>query len=199
MSSADRHPPVPPPPPGRRVRLEAWLRRTARGGHGRALIAAATVLGALIGLVIATLVGLLLQPRFTVLELGAQRLAPGGLDAQPPIEQVADFSAFDRHYTVEFATPPGGRAAVVDHARRQRWQVIARGADDTVRLERDGVRADVTVAGDVTTVETRVARWVRTRQRQAQILALVVGGLWAGVAVWRVIRRQPRLVVERDR
>lgn len=195
MTAADRRPPgVPHPPPSRRARLVAWLRRLDRAGHGWTLIVAAALVGGLAALLVATLAGLWLQPRFTVLELAAQRLAPQGAQAQPPVEEVTAYAAFDRHYVVEFPTPVAGLPAVVDLAREQRWQVRDGPDGGAVALERGGVRADVTVAGRTTRVETSVATWVRIRQEQARWAALAIGALVSAVWVWRQITRQPRLV-----
>ena len=196
MSAADRRSPgVPPPPPSRRARLSAWLRRKDRAGHGWRLVAAGAVIGGVVGLLVATLVGVWLQPRFTVLEVAAQRLAPEGLEAQPPVEEVAEYAAFDRHYTVEFPTPAGRLSTIVNHARRQRWEILDGPEAGEVALERRGVRADVVVATDTTRVETRVATWVRVRQRQARWLALLGGAVAGGVWVRREISRRPRLIV----
>ncbi|HEX6254417.1 MAG TPA: hypothetical protein VFZ70_01270 [Euzebyales bacterium] len=138
--------------------------------------------------------GLLLQPRFTVLELAAQRLAPASGDVQPPVEQVAPDGAFDRGYTVRFPTPEGGLGTLLDQARRQRWRVVATPGGGRATLDREGVVAVVRAGPAVTTVRTRVASWVRSRQRWARRLAAVIGAVLATGWVWRQIRRRPRAI-----
>jgi hypothetical protein len=132
--------------------------------------------GALLAWLTATVIGLWLQPRFTLLELGAQQLAPDAGQAQPPVEQVDRYGAFDRRYAVRFPTPDGGRREVVANAGRLRWEVTTTSSDRVV-LDRDGIAAIVSVGPTETLVQTRVAGWVRTRQRQAQVVAVVLGGV----------------------
>lgn len=152
------------------------------------------------GLLAAGLVALvaaaLLQPRFTVLELSAQRLAPDDPSAQPPLEQVDGYAAFDRRYVVDVTTPDGGLAAIVDRARRQRWRVVTVGAGagaGTAGLERGGVAATISVQGARTRITTRVADDVRARQRAGVVLGSLAG-LLAGVWwVWWQLRGNPRL------
>lgn len=149
--------------------------------------------GALLAGLAATVIGLWLQPRFTLLELGAQRLAPEVDEAQPPVEQVHRYAAFDRRYAVRFPTPDGGLAEVVTNASRLRWEVTAR-ASDRVMLHRDGIVATVSVRPSQTLVRTRVAGWVRARQRQAQVVAVVLGAVLGGWSIWTKLRRRPRPV-----
>jgi hypothetical protein len=190
------HPPtpIPPPPPSRLHVVRSWIRHQARAGHRGVVVAEGAVCAALLAGVLATALGLLLQPRFTVLELGAQRLAPEQQTAQPPIEQVGRYEAFDRRYIVRFPAPSGGLPAVLTHARRQRWTVRARDGTRHAVLERDGVVAVVDVSGGTILAETRVAAWVRVRQRQARWGAVVLGGLLGGLWVWAQVRRRPRSV-----
>lgn len=144
------------------------------------------------GLAVA-LAGVLLQPRFTVLEVAAQRLVPDGVSAQPPVEEVAPLRAFDRRYAVRFALPPDtGVRAVVAVAREQRWRVVEHG-DGQVVLEREGVRATVTTAGGGALVRTQVAPWVRRSQDVAVWVAVVGGALAGGGGLWRWLRRRSGL------
>jgi hypothetical protein len=152
------------------------------------------VLGAVLAWLVVGGIGLWLQPRFTVLELAARRLAPDEGDAQPPVEQVTPNGAFDRGYIVRFPTPPGGLDVVLHHARAQRWRVVDRAGRDRATLDREGVVAIVRVAPVATTVRTRVASWVRNRQQAARRIAAVVGGALASGWVWWQIRRRPRAV-----
>lgn len=189
--------PIPPPPPSWRQRARAWIRRLDRAGHRSALLLAGVIGGALVSWLLVTVVGLLLQPRFTLLELGAQRLAPEADAAQPPVEQVERYGAFDRRYAVRFPTPDGGLSAVIVNARRLRWEVINTTADRAV-LSREGVTAIVSVEGAVTRVQTRVAAWVRTRQRQAQAAAALLGAVLGGWSMWVQVRGRPRPVRAAD-
>lgn len=185
---------VPPPPPTRRARLRSWLRRRDRAGQRTVLLVA----GAVIGLIAAVSLGIaaaaLLQPRFTVLELGAQRLAPDDPSAQPPLEQVGRYGAFDRRYIVDVSTPEGGLPVIVDRAGRQRWRSVDVDASGgTATLERGGVTATVDVRGDTTRIATRVADEVRDRQRIGVAAAAVAGPLiGAGWVGWQ-LRGNPRL------
>ncbi|MBW3605872.1 MAG: hypothetical protein KY460_13405 [Actinobacteria bacterium] len=188
----DRTAIVPPPPPSRRDRLRAWLRRLDRDGRRPVVLVGAAVVGAALAVTVAAAVGVLVQPRFTVLELASQRLVPDDRSAQPPVEHVAPFAAFDRRYTVRFETPDGRLGDVIDRAVRQRWTVVAR-SGDTVTLERDGVRATVVAAGPTTRITSRVAASVRTAQRWSRIVACVLGGLWGLWWVWRQLHARPRL------
>lgn len=183
---------VPPPPPSRRDRLRARLRRLDRDGRRPVVLVGAAVVGVALALILATVIGVLVQPRFTVLELAAQRLVLEDGNAQPPVEHVDPFSAFDRRYTVRFDTPDGGLGDVIDRAVRQRWTVVAR-SDDAVTLERDGVRAAVVAAGTTTRITTRVAASVRTTQRWSRTVAGVLGGLWGLWWTWRQLQARPRL------
>lgn len=192
--TAPGRPPIPPPPPSLPSRLRAWVRRQDRAGRRGALLVGTVLAGAAVAWTLVALLGFWLQPRFTVLELAAQRLAPDPASAQPAREEVARFGAFDRGYAVQFPTPDGGLDRIIDRARRQRWLVVARDGPDRVAMEREGVAATV-VAGPATTVaQTRVAAWVRIRQRQARTAAAVVGGAAAVAWIWRQIRRRPRPV-----
>ncbi len=182
-----------PPPLSRRDRLKSWLRRVDRSGRRWILLLCGGVFGAMGAVLITIAVGLLLQPRFIVLELGAQRLVPDGQTAQPPIEQVDRYAAFDRVYTVRFDTPDGGLPEVVANAVRQRWRVVSSAGDGVVILEREGVRAVVEVTDGTTIVDTGVAPSVRSWQRLARIVALVVGAGGGVVWVWYQIRGKPRL------
>jgi hypothetical protein len=188
---------IPPPPPSLRQRARARIRRLDRAGHRPTLLAAGVAGGALVTWLLVALTGLWLQPRFTLLELGAQRLAPDVDAAQPPVEQVERYGAFDRHYAVRFPTPGGGLPAIVANARRLRWDVTTMAPDDAV-LHRDGVTATISVEGPDTRVQTRVAAWVRTRQRQAQVVAVLLGAVLGGWSVWSQVRRRPRPVRAAD-
>lgn len=151
------------------------------------MLTVAALAGAAVAVVAVTVAGVLVQPRFTVLELAAQRLVPDDRTAQPAVEQVDRFAAFDRRYTVRFDAPQTGVQNVVDNAVRQRWQV--RRSDGQVAvLEREGVRAVVTVAGGTARIDTRIADSVRSRQRWSVVAALVCGAAWS---VWWT-RRQLR-------
>ncbi|HSJ47063.1 MAG TPA: hypothetical protein VK923_20520 [Euzebyales bacterium] len=185
--------PIPPPPPSLRQRAGARIRRLDSAGHRPTLLVAGVVFGALVTWLLVTVIGLWLQPRFTLLELGAQRLAPDVDAAQPPVEQVEHYGAFDRRYAVRFPTPDAGLPAVVAHARRLRWDVSASGLDRAV-LNREGITATLSVDGPETRVQTRVAAWVRTRQRQSQVVALLLGAVLGGWSVWTQVRRRPRPV-----
>lgn len=193
MTAAGR-PPIPPPPPSWRSRLRAWVRRQDRAGRRAALLVGAGLAGAALAWTLAALLGFWLQPRFTVLELAAQRLAPDPASAQPAREDVGRFGAFDRGYAVQFPTPDGGLDRVVDRARRLRWRVVGPIGPDRVRLEREGVAATVAAGPSTTVARTRVAPWVRVRQRQARAAAAVLGGIAAVAWLWRQVRRRPRVV-----
>jgi len=185
--------PIPPPPPSWWQRAGVRIRRLDRAGHRTALLVSGMVGGALVAWLTAAVIGLWLQPRFTLLELGAQRLAPDVDVAEPAVEQVDRYGAFDRRYAVRFPTPDGGRREVVANARRLRWDVTTTSPDRVV-LHRDGIAATVSVGRSQTLVQTRVAGWVRTRQRQAQVVAVVLGAA-LGVRSMRVhLRRGPRPV-----
>lgn len=188
--------PIPPPPSWRR-RARARIRRLDRAGHRPALLLAGVVGGALASWLLASLIGLWLQPRFTLLELAAQRLAPEVDAAQPPVEQVGRHNAFDRRYAVRFPTPSGGLPAVVANARTLRWDVTTTSSDRAV-LHREGVTAIVAVQGPDTRAQTRVAAWVRTRQRQAQAAATLLGAVFGGWSVWAQVRGRPRPVRATD-
>jgi HAMP domain-containing protein len=152
-------------------------------------------MGLLVGGVVAVVAAVVLQPRFTALELSAQRLAPDDPSAQPPQEQVGPYDAFDRRYVVDVTTPDGGLAAIIDGARRQRWRVVTTGtaAGGTAALERGGIAATVSVRDGTTRVTTRVADEVRARQRAGvaggSLAGLVAGVWWVG---WQ-LRGNPRL------
>lgn len=152
-------------------------------------------MGLLVGGVVAVVVAVVLQPRFTALELSAQRLAPDDSSAQPPEEQVGPYDAFDRRYVVDVATPDGGLAAIIDGARRQRWRVVTPGTavGGTAALERGGIAATVSVRDGTTRITTRVADDVRARQRAGvaggSLAGLVAGAWWVG----RQLRGNPRL------
>jgi hypothetical protein len=176
------------------MRLRSWLRRRDRQGRRVQVLATAAVLGGVLAWLIVGGVGLWLQPRFTVLELAAQRLAPDVGAAQPPVEQVATNGAFDRAYTVRFPTPAGGMDAVLDHATTQRWRVVDRSPRGRTVLHREGVVATVRVGPAVTTVRTRVSAGVRDRQRTSRRLAAAVGAALASGWVWRQVRGRPRAV-----
>ena len=188
---------IPPPPPSWRQRARVRIHRLDRAGHRPTLLLAGVVGGALLAWLLATGIGLWLQPRFTLLEVGAQRLAPDVDAAQPPVEQVQHHGAFDRRYAVRFPTPYGGLPAVVGNARRLRWDVTTT-ASDRVVLHRDGVTATVSVEGSDTRVQTRVAVWVRTRQRQGRVVAALLGAALGGWSVWAQVRRRPRPVRPAD-
>jgi hypothetical protein len=185
---------VPPPPPSWSARLRSWVRRLDRRGARWQLLGAATVLGGVVGWLAVGGLGLLLQPRFTVLELAAQRLAPESGDAQPPVELVGPDGAFDRGYTVRFPTPSGGLMSLLDRAAAQRWRVVSRSRPGQATLEREGVVAVVRAGPAVTTVRTRVAARVRDLQRLARRVGLVAGALLAAGWVWQQVRRHPRAV-----
>lgn len=153
----------------------------------------AAAVGASFAVLAATFVGVLTQPRFTVLELAAQRLVPDGQDAQPPVEQVGRFAAFDRHYTVRFETTAPGLQDVLDTAVGRRWQVVSRSGRRGATLEREGVRAVVVVGGGTTRIDTAIATSVRDRQRWSRLVALGGGAGLASWWVWRQIRGRPRL------
>jgi hypothetical protein len=182
----------PPPPPSWRERVAATVRRLDRRGWRVTLLAGAAAAGAAVAFALVAAAGLLLQPRFTVLELAAQRLPPPQVQAQPPVETVAPGGAFDRAYVVKFPAFPGVLDDVVDRARGQRWTVVRRG-DRAVVLQREGVRAAVTVDGATVEVRAAVAPSVRTRQRQARIVATGAGAVAAPALLWWWLRRRPRL------
>lgn len=182
-----------PRPPSRRDRLRSWLRRADRSRHRWMLLIGGAVSGAVTAVLLAGAVGLLLQPRFTVLEISAQRLVPDDLPAQPPLEQVGRYAAFDRHYVVRFDTPDGGLRDVVATAVQQRWRVVSGPRDGAVVLEREGVRAIVEATDATVVVDVGVAPSVRAWQRMARIGALAAGALGGAAWVWLQVRRQPRL------
>lgn len=173
--------------------MRAWLRRRDRAGQRARLLLAGGLLGMVAAGLLAVVAAALLQPRFTVLEIGAQRLAPDDPSAQPPQEQVGRYAAFDRRYVVDVATPDGGLSAILGRARRQRWEVVVPATDGTAALERGGVTAAVTVRGPTTRITTRVADAVRARQRvgvaAATLAGLVAGAWWVR---WQ-LRGNPRL------
>jgi hypothetical protein len=175
------------------MRLRSWLRRLDRAGHRPAVLLGAVFVAAIVAVTVVSVVGLLVQPRFTVLELAAQRLAPEGQSTQPPVEEVDRFAPFDRHYTVLFDTPPSGLGSLIDTAERRRWRVMSRSGDRVVTLEREGVRAVITADDGNTRVDTGIADSVRARQRWSRLVALFVGAGWGLWWTWRQIRGQPRL------
>lgn len=157
------------------------------------MLACAATVAATAAFAIVAMAGVLVQPRFTVLELAAQRLVPDGQTAQPPVEQIERFAPFDRRYTVRFDTPDEGLQGVIDAAVRRRWHVVGRSGAASVTLEREGVRAVIVVAGDTTQIDTGIARSVRRRQQGSRLAALLAGAGWGAWWTWRQIRGQPRL------
>lgn len=157
------------------------------------LQAAAGLVGAALGGVIALLAGVLLQPSFTELEQSALRLVPDGWDAQPPVELVEPLGAFDRAYRVEVRADDLGIAAVRDRARRLGWTVTER--DGVLELQRDGVRANVALDRESGAVTTSIDPGVRRDQRRGAVVGVAVGaaaGWWWLVRRWR---RHPRIRV----
>jgi hypothetical protein len=191
-SSSRPRPAVPPPPPTRRARLRAWVRRRDRAGQRPLLVAVGALVGLVAAVSLAVVTAALLQPRFTILELGAQRLAPDDPSAQPPLEEVGRYGAFDRRYVVVVTTPEGGLPAIVDQAERQRWTVVAHGGASAT-LERGGVTATVEVRAATTRITTRVADEVRARQRIGVVAAAVAGPIIGAGWVWSQLRGNPRL------
>ncbi|CAN5848402.1 hypothetical protein BH23ACT10_BH23ACT10_15760 [soil metagenome] len=145
------------------------------------MLAAAALAGAAVAALVVAVMGVLVQPRFTVLELAALRLVPEGRTAQPAVEQVERFAAFDRRYTVRFDASAAGVQEVIDAAAQQRWKVVTRSGGRLATLEREGVRAVVAVTGGTARIDTRIAPSVRAWQRWSVIAALVggaAGGVW---------------------
>ena len=157
--------------------------------------AAAAVVGALLCALVIGGAGVLLQPRFTALELAAQRLAPDRDAAQPPDEQVDTWQAFDRRYVVRFPVSDDGLTQVVERARGQRWQVVGTQRRNRVVLERQGIRATVTRADGLAEVRTRVAPEVRRAQRSAVGWSLFVGAAAGAVGMLQWLRQRPLLRV----
>lgn len=159
------------------------------------LAVVAAVVGALLCALVIGGAGVLLQPRFTALELAAQRLAPESVAAQPPREQVDGWQAFDRRYIVRFPASDAGLTQVVEWARRQRWHVVGTQRRDGVVLERQGIRATVTRVGALVEVRTRVAPWVRRAQRTTVGCSLPVGAASGALGMLLWLRRRPFLRV----
>lgn len=153
--------------------------------------------GAVVGWLAAAVAGLLLQPRFTALELAAQRFAPDPVTAQPPVERLGPAGAFDRRYLVQFPAGPRATDDVVERARALRWRRVD-DSDDPMVFDRGGIRATVAVSARAVTVRTAVAPSVRRGQRLARRIGAVTGAVLALVALWWWLRRRPRLRVARD-